>query len=97
MIRECLVKKKPMTLKAVQFTSELTDQEIRTWSNNKAFISQLDRDDEPCVLINTLEGPMKATYMKATYGDWIMQGATGNDYYPIREDIMILSYDFLRD
>jgi len=92
MIKECLVKKKPMTLKAIQFTSELTNDEIRTWSNNKAFISQLDREDEPCVLINTLEGTMKATY-----GDWIMQGATGNDYYPVREDIMMLSYDFLRD
>ena len=92
MIRECLVKKKPMQLKAVQFTPELTDLEIRTWSNNKAFISQLDRDDEPCVLINTLEGTMKASY-----GDYIMQGATGYDYYPVREDIMNLSYDFLRD
>ena len=92
MIRECLVKKKPMTLKAVQFTSELTDHEIRTWSNNKAFISQLDRDDEPCVLINTLEGTMKAQY-----GDYIMQGATGSDFYPVREDIMVMSYDFLRD
>jgi hypothetical protein len=92
MIKECLVKKKPMTLKAIQFTSELTNDEIRTWSNNKAFISQLDREDEPCVLINTLEGTMKAMY-----GDWIMQGATGNDYYPVREDIMMLSYDFLRD
>ena len=35
--------------------------------------------------------------MKASYGDYIMQGATGYDYYPVREDIMNLSYDFLRD
>ena len=92
MIRECLVKKKPMQLKAVQFTPELTDEELRRWSDNKAFITHLDRDDEPCVMVHMMEGAMKARY-----GDYIMQGATGIDYYPIREDIMTMSYDFLRD
>ena len=92
MIRECLVKKKPIQQKAVQFTKELTDHELRTWTDNKAFIAHLERDDEPSVLIKTLEGTMKAHY-----GEWIMQGVTGSDYYPVREDIMNLSYDFLRD
>ena len=91
MIKEYQVQKKPMVLKAIQFTPELTDPELRTWSNGKAFIAHLERDDEPSVLINTLEGTMKASY-----GDYIMQGATGNDYYPVREEIMILTYDFVR-
>ena len=91
MIIEHRVKKKPIAVKCVQFTKDLTDHELRTWSNRKAFISQLDRDDEPCVLINTLEGTMKAHY-----GDWIMMGSY-EDVYPIREDIFNATYDFVRD
>jgi hypothetical protein len=91
MIRECLVKKKPIIVKCVQFTKELTDHELRTWSNKKAFISQLDRDDEPCVLINTLEGTMKATY-----GDWIIMG-NHDDVWSIKEEIFNATYEFVRD
>ena len=91
MIKECLVKKKPITVKCVQFAKELTDHELRTWSNRKAFIAQLDRDDEPCVMINTLEGTMKAQY-----GDWIIMG-NYEDVYPIREDIFNATYDFVRE
>ena len=91
MIIEHLVKKKPIAVKCVQFTKGLTDYELRTWSNKKAFITQLDRDDEPCVMVNTLEGTMKARY-----GDWIMMG-NYEDVYPIREDIFNATYDFVRD
>jgi len=92
MIKEFIVKKKPLIQKAIQYTPELTDEEVRRWSNNAAFITHLDRDDEPCVMIMTLEGAMRAYY-----GDYIMQGVNGNDYYPVKESIMIKSYDFLRD
>jgi hypothetical protein len=91
MIMERVVKKKPIAVKCVQFTKDLTDHELRTWSNRKAFITQLDRDDEPCVMINTLEGTMKAQY-----GDWIMMG-NYEDVYPIRQDIFDATYDFVRD
>lgn len=91
MIYEHLVKKKPFTQKAIQFTKELTDEELRRWTNDKAFITHLDRDDEPCVIILTLEGAMKAYY-----GDYIMQGVNGDDFYPVKESIMIKSYEFLR-
>jgi hypothetical protein len=91
MIMERIVKKKPIAVKCVQFTKDLTDHELRTWSNRKAFITQLDRDDEPCVMINTLEGTMKAQY-----GDWIMMG-NYEDVYPIRQDIFDATYDFVRD
>jgi len=91
MIIERLVKKKPIAVKCVQFTKDLSDHELRTWSNRKAFITQLDRDDEPCVMINTLEGTMKAQY-----GDWIMMG-NYEDVYPIRQDIFDATYDFVRD
>ena len=91
MIMERVVKKKPIAVKCVQFTKDLTDHELRTWSNMKAFITQLDRDDEPCVMINTLEGTMKAQY-----GDWIMMG-NYEDVYPIRQDIFDATYDFVRD
>lgn len=92
MIREYIVKKKPFVQKAIQFTPELTDEELRLWSDDKAFITHLDRDDTPCVMILTLEGAMKAYY-----GDYIMQGVEGNDFYPVKESIMIKSYEFLRD
>jgi hypothetical protein len=91
MIMERIVKKKPIAVKCVQFTKDLSDHELRTWSNRKAFITQLDRDDEPCVMINTLEGTMKAQY-----GDWIMMGSY-EDVYPIRQDIFDATYDFVRD
>jgi len=91
MIMERIVKKKPIAVKCVQFTKDLSDHELRTWSNRKAFITQLDRDDEPCVMINTLEGTMKAQY-----GDWIMMG-NYEDVYPIRQDIFDATYDFVRD
>ena len=92
MIREYIVKKKPFIQKTIQFTKDLTDEELRRWSGDRAFITHLDRDDEPCVLIMTLEGAMKAHY-----GDYIMQGVSGDDYYPVKEQIMIKSYEFLRD
>lgn len=92
MIRECLVRKKPFIQKAIQYTKELTSEELTTWSQGRAFITQLDREDEPCIMIMTLEGPLRAYY-----GDWIMQGISGNDFYPVKENIMYKSYDFLRD
>ena len=89
MITEYQVKKKPIVVKTIQFTPDLTDEELRSWSNKKAFVTQLDRDDEPCAMINTLEGTMKAQY-----GDWIIMG-NFNDVYPIREDIFNANYDFV--
>jgi hypothetical protein len=92
MIREYIVKKKPFVQKAIQFTPELTDEELRRWTDDKAFITHLDRDDEPCAMIVTLEGALKAYY-----GDYIMQGVEGNDFYPVKQSIMHKSYEFLRD
>ena len=92
MIKECIVKKKPFQQKAIQYTPELTDEELKLWTNNCAFITHLERDDDPCIMIMTLEGPLKAYY-----GDWIMQGVRGDDYYPVKDSIMAMSYDFLRD
>ena len=92
MIREYQVKKKPFIQKTIQFTKELTDEELRRWTDDRAFITHLDRDEEPCAMILTLEGALKAYY-----GDYIMQGVEGNDYYPVKESIMIKSYEFLRD
>ena len=91
MIREYLVKKKPLILKAVEFTRELTDEELQRWSNKNAFIAHFDRDEEPCVVIKTLEGTIKAQY-----GDWIVQGVNG-EFYPVNKDIMPKLYDFMRD
>ena len=89
MIKEFDVVKKPIVVKCIQFTPELLDEELREWSNKKAFIAHLDRADEPCVMINTIEGTMKAHY-----GDWIIMG-NFNDVYPIRQDIFDSNYTFL--
>jgi len=91
MITEYQVKKKPIIVKCIQFTQELTDEELKLWSNKKAFITHLDRDDQPCAIIYTLEG-----VMKAQYGDWIIMG-NFNDVYPIREDIFNSNYDFVSE
>jgi|APCry1669189440_1035222.scaffolds.fasta_scaffold104447_2 hypothetical protein len=91
MIKEYQVKKKPLVVKTIQFTPDLSDHELRVWSNQKAFIVHLDRDDEPCAMINTIEGTMKAQY-----GDWIIMG-NFNDVYPIREDIFNSNYDFVSE
>jgi hypothetical protein len=92
MIKECLVKKKPFQQKTIQFTPSLTNDELREWTSGAAFITHLERDEDPCIMIMTLEGPLRAYY-----GDYIMQGVDGNDFYPVKESIMIKSYNFLRD
>ena len=92
MIREHIVRKKPFLQKAIQFTKDLTEEELQRWSDGKAFITHLDREDEPCVMIYTLEGAMRAHY-----GDYIMMGINGNDFYPVKESIMLKSYDFVRE
>ena len=89
MIKEYQARKKPLVVRCIQFTHELLDEELRAWSNKKAFIAHLERDVEPCAMINTLEGTMKAQY-----GDWIIMG-NFNDVYPIREDIFNANYDFV--
>ena len=91
MIRESIVRKKPFLQKAIQFTDDLTNEELVRWSNNRAFIAQLDREPEPVIVINTLEGTMKA-YL----GDYIIQGIAG-EVYPVNEAIMNKSYDFVRE
>lgn len=91
MIREYMVRKKPFLQKAIQFTNELTNEELRRWSDDRAFIANLDREPEPVIIIHTLEGAMRA-YI----GDYIMQGING-EVYPVNEKIMLKTYDFVRE
>ena len=46
-----------------------------------------DAVDGPCILINTLEGQMKAAP-----GDWIIKGVKG-EFYPCKPDIFAATYD----
>jgi len=92
MICEHLVRKKPFIHKAIQFTEELTNEELREWSNQRAFIYVNDRGDDPVVMILSCEGALKA-YL----GDYIIQGISGDDYYPVKKSVMIKSYDFVKE
>lgn len=48
-----------------------------------------DAVDGPCILINTLEGQMKAIP-----GDWIIKGVKG-EFYPCKPDIFEATYDLV--
>lgn len=91
MIREYLVQKKPSLQKAIQFTEQLSNEELRKWSEERAFIAHLDREPEPVIVIPTLEGSKRA-YL----GDYLLQGENG-EIYPVSEKMVSKYYEFIRE
>lgn len=85
-------RKKPVIIEAVQWNGE-NPNEITELSDGKMSLEFCDDfiEDNPEVKIKTLEGTMIASK-----GDWIIKGVKG-EFYPIKNDIFILTYDKVED
>ena len=79
-------RKKPVVIEAIQFKddaevisqiSDFIDEEIRVSYKHPV----------PCLIIETLEGDMKAVP-----GDYIIKGVN-KEFYPCREDIFLKTYE----
>lgn len=85
-----LYRKKPVTVEAVQ----LRDVELRTLMALQNFAGLSNDVFEPVedgILINTLEGKMKASI-----GDFIIKGVQG-EFYPCKPDIFEKTYEEVWD
>ncbi|MBP8125780.1 MAG: hypothetical protein KAZ26_24235 [Caldilineaceae bacterium] len=76
-------RKKPVVIEAMQLTDEMKDL-VHNWAGGSA---TFDKELNPTLTINTLEGNMTARL-----GDWIIKGIKG-EFYPCREDIFLASYE----
>jgi len=77
-------RKKPVVIEAIQFTEESKDQAYNFVRCN--CIAEFDDKKKPVLLIQTLEGDMKAEV-----GDWIIKGVKG-EFYPCKPDIFEMTY-----
>jgi len=80
-------RKKPVVIEAYKYQSELGNNRLMNWlaqqeANVKGW---LFHDGE--IVIPTLEGNMKASD-----GDWIIRGVSG-EFYPCKPDIFEKTYD----
>ncbi|MET9150060.1 hypothetical protein ABZX82_02075 [Streptomyces griseoflavus] len=74
-------RKKPVEIEAVQFTDAASADRIRAEFGDGV------RFDLGCLLIDTLEGTMRANL-----GDWIVRGVQG-ELYPVKPDIFAATYE----
>lgn len=81
-------RKKPIEIEAVHWDGSAEEAgPIIDWILSSSNRTARYRDDEPCIVIDTLEG-----MMAATPGDWIIQGVQG-EFYPCKPDIFKATYD----
>jgi hypothetical protein len=77
-------RKKPVVIDAIQFKGD-------NWEKMGEFIGQkaslAKKYGEPVLLINTLEGEMRADI-----NDWIIKGVKG-EFYPCKPDIFQQTYE----
>lgn len=76
-------RKKPITIEAIQFTKESLE-DVRNWLGKDCIESNSKTME---LLINTLEGTMKASE-----NDYIIKGIKG-EFYPCKPDIFEQTYD----
>jgi hypothetical protein len=93
MIKQYL--KKPLPIKALQFTEE-NASEMVGWllSNNVSFSMDMgiqDDHSDTTITIQTLEG-----FETQPYGVWIAEGVKG-EFYPIQDDVFKQSYDEVKE
>ena len=79
-------RKKPVVIEAIQF-KDTTDSISRLSDFIGTEITVSYKDNKPCLIINTLEGDMKASL-----GDYIIKGVSG-EFYPCKPDIFIKTYE----
>lgn len=77
-------RKKPIVIKAIQYTGKNID-DLLIWAG--ANNVRLEEETEPYIYIQTLEGSVMAAP-----GDWIIRGVSG-EYYPCKPDIFAATYE----
>lgn len=77
---------KPVVIEAVRFTDETKDM---VFNFITCTCSPRNRNGEPVIIIQTLEGDMTAEI-----GDWIIKGVHG-EFYPIKADIFEETYELV--
>ncbi len=78
-------RKKPVVIEAVRYTgSNMDDISALT---GFSFIAEMGLAPKRWLIIETLEGKMKATE-----GDWIIKGVAG-EFYPCKPDIFEATYE----
>jgi hypothetical protein len=83
-------RKKPVVIEAIQWTGK-NMKEIREFSDNKIFFQKSVVDNEVILVINTLEGQMRAEK-----DDWIIKGVK-SEFYPCKPDIFEMTYEMIKD
>lgn len=90
-----LFRKKPVVIKAVQFTDDKDDdnlQELADFIDNQDLIICYDqKTNEPLLKIETLEDANGSVHY-ASIGDWIIRGVNG-EFYPCKPDIFKKTYE----
>lgn len=82
-------RKKPVEIEAMQFTDESKDA-VFAWARRSGacgLTPSFNIRNEPCLLIPTLEGEMRADL-----GDWVIRGVAG-EFYPCKPDIFEATYE----
>ena len=86
-------RKKPVEIEARRFIPFENDETCKSqnslidWCGGEAID---DAVDGMCMLIDTLEGKMKAKE-----GDWVIRGIHG-EFYPCKHEIFIATYNYVR-
>jgi hypothetical protein len=75
--------KKPVVIDAVQWTIENTNDILAFCSDCFSY----EKNDVRILMINTLEGTMKASPM-----DFIIKGVKG-EFYACKPDVFVMTYD----
>lgn len=85
-------KKKPIVIEAIQFidTAERIE-EIFKFMNNETMRVDYSVDDHPVILIETLEGTMRAEE-----NDYIIKGVN-REFYPCKPEIFLKTYEEVED
>lgn len=86
-----MFRKKPVEIEARQVPdirispeNAIAFRDVAIWCHGQTCV---DAVDDHCILIDTLEGQMKATP-----GDWIIKGVKG-EFYPCKPDIFAATYE----
>lgn len=80
-------RKKPVVIEAMQFTEESKDRVYRWASSLQMNVEPVFRDEEPALLIPTLEGEMICSI-----GDYVIRGVQGG-LYPCKPGIFEQTYE----
>jgi len=85
-------RKKPVVIKAMQFTNESKDR-VCAWAKEQMNIESSFREDQPVLIIPTLEGDMICSF-----GDWLIKEPFPTDwrkFYPCKPDIFEQTYELV--